>query len=62
MFEDRAFGAKDDRPGLAQALAYARSGNVPAVWKLDRRRPVDAAPHCTISDLEGRGVGLRSQK
>jgi DNA invertase Pin-like site-specific DNA recombinase len=36
LFEDRASGARTDRPGLAQALAFVRPGDVLVVWKLDR--------------------------
>lgn len=36
LFEDRASGAKDDRSGLAQALAFVHPGDVLVVWKLDR--------------------------
>ena len=36
LFEDLASGAKDDRLGLAQALAFVRAGDVLVVWKLDR--------------------------
>ena len=36
LFEDHASGAKDDRPGLAEALAFVRPGDVLVVWKLDR--------------------------
>jgi DNA invertase Pin-like site-specific DNA recombinase len=36
LFEDKASGARDDRPGLQQALAYVRSGDCLVVWKLDR--------------------------
>ena len=36
LFEDHASGAKDDRLGLAQALAFVRAGDVLVVWKLDR--------------------------
>lgn len=36
LFEDRASGARDDRPGLAKALAYIKPGDVLVVWKLDR--------------------------
>ena len=36
LFEDRASGARDDRPGLAKALAYVKPGDVLVVWKLDR--------------------------
>lgn len=36
LFEDHASGAKNDRPGLAQALSFVRPGDVLVVWKLDR--------------------------
>jgi len=36
LFEDRASGARADRAGLAQALAFVRPGDVLVVWKLDR--------------------------
>ena len=36
LFEDRASGAEDDRPGLISALAFVRPGDVLIVWKLDR--------------------------
>ncbi len=35
LFEDHASGAKDDRPGLAEAQ-LVRPGDVLVVWKLDR--------------------------
>jgi DNA invertase Pin-like site-specific DNA recombinase len=33
---DKASGAKADRAGLADALSYARTGDILVVWKLDR--------------------------
>ena len=36
LFEDRASGARDDRPGLVKAIAYVNPGDVLVVWKLDR--------------------------
>jgi DNA invertase Pin-like site-specific DNA recombinase len=32
LFEDRASGARDDRPELAQALDYVRPGDGLVVW------------------------------
>ena len=36
VFEDRASGARVDRPGLRAALDYVRDGDVLIVWKLAR--------------------------
>jgi DNA invertase Pin-like site-specific DNA recombinase len=36
LFEDRASGARDTRPGLAACLAHLRQGDTLVVWKLDR--------------------------
>ena len=60
VFEDRASGARADRPGLRQALDYVRDGDVLIVWKLDRLGR--SLPHLidTVSTLEKRGVGFRS--
>lgn len=60
IFEDTVSGAKADRPGLAEALAYLRDGDVLAVWRLDRLGR--SLPHLidTIAALEARGVGFRS--
>lgn len=60
VFEDHASGARTDRPGLAQAIAYARRGDVLVVWKLDRLGR--SLPHLidTVRELDGRGIGLCS--
>ena len=36
VFSDVMSGARDDRPGLAELLAYVREGDTVVVWKLDR--------------------------
>ena len=36
IFEDKISGSKFNRPGLNDALAYARKGDVLVVWRLDR--------------------------
>jgi DNA invertase Pin-like site-specific DNA recombinase len=36
IFDDKASGARDDRPGLADALSHLRQGDCLVVWKLDR--------------------------
>ena len=60
LFEDRASGRADDRPGLARALAFLRPGDCLVVWKLDRLGR--SLPHllATVSSLRERGVAFRS--
>jgi DNA invertase Pin-like site-specific DNA recombinase len=60
LFEDRASGVREDRPGLAQTLAFLRDGDVLVVWKLDRLGR--SLPHLveTVAALAARGVGFRS--
>lgn len=36
IFQDVASGAKDERKGLADAVEFARAGDILIVWKLDR--------------------------
>lgn len=60
IFEDRASGARTDRPGLRSALDYVREGDVLIVWKLDRLGR--SLPHLieTVAALAARGIGFRS--
>ncbi len=36
IFTDKLSGARDDRPGLTEALSHLRQGDCLVVWKLDR--------------------------
>ena len=36
LFEDKASGARDDRPGLKETLSFVKAGDTLVVWKLDR--------------------------
>jgi DNA invertase Pin-like site-specific DNA recombinase len=60
VFDDRASGARADRPGLRAALDYVRDGDVLVVWKLDRLGR--SLPHLieAVASLASRGVGFRS--
>jgi DNA invertase Pin-like site-specific DNA recombinase len=60
LFEDKASGARDDRPGLAQALEYVRAGDCLVVWKLDRLGRSLAHLIHIVTDLQARGVAFRS--
>jgi DNA invertase Pin-like site-specific DNA recombinase len=60
LFEDKASGARDDRPGLREALDYVRAGDCLVVWKLDRLGR--SLPHLLeiVTTLQERGVAFRS--
>ncbi len=60
LFEDRASGARDDRPGLKKALEFVCSGDCLVVWKLDRLGR--SLPHLLtiVTDLQKQGVAFRS--
>ena len=59
LYEDRASGRKDDRPGLASCLKALRKGDTLAVWKLDRLGRDLRHLINTVHDLTARGVGLK---
>ena len=60
IFKDQLSGAKAERPGLHQALQYARTGDTIVVWRLDRlsRSLKDLIEMVTL--LESKGIGLKS--
>ncbi len=60
IFTDKLSGAKDDRPGLAQALEYVRGGDTLVVWRLDRLGRSLSHLIQTTTGLEHRGIGFKS--
>jgi DNA invertase Pin-like site-specific DNA recombinase len=60
IFEDKASGARDDRPGLVEALSHLREGDCLVVWKLDRLGRRTRALLDLIEELGKRGVGFRT--
>ena len=60
VFTDQASGAKADRPGLGEAVAYVRRGDTLVVWKLDRLGRSMAHLIETVRQLEAKGTGFRS--
>lgn len=60
IFRDVLSGRTTDRPGLRDALAYARSGDVLMVWRLDRLGRSLVHLIQVMQDLQARGVGFRS--
>lgn len=60
VFTDKASGAKADRPGLAEALSFARAGDCVIVWKLDRLGRSIHGLIALAADLSARQVDFRS--
>mgnify|MGYP003373866274 FL=1 len=60
LFEDKASGARDDRPGLKSCLDYVKAGDTLVVWKLDRLGR--SLPHLLeiVAGLRESGVAFRS--
>ena len=59
-FEDKISGSKFNRPGLNDALAYARKGDVLVVWRLDRLGRSLPELLALVAQLEEKGIGLHS--
>jgi len=60
IFTDRISGAKSARPGLTDALAFVRKGDVLVVWKLDRLGRSLQQLIETVNGLAARGIEFRS--
>ncbi|MCB8839424.1 recombinase family protein [Aurantimonas sp. VKM B-3413] len=60
LHQDRASGARDDRPGLKACMAELRAGDVLVVWKLDRLGRSLSHLIRIVEDLKARGVAFRS--
>ncbi len=59
-FSDTMSGARDDRPGLAELMAYVREGDTVVVWKLDRLGRNTLHILETVKALTDRGITLIS--
>ena len=59
LYEDRASGRLDHRPGLDACLKALQPGNTFVVWKLDRLGRDLKHLVNTVDELRARGVGLR---
>ena len=60
LFTDKASGAKINRPGLAEALRFARAGDTLVIWKLDRLGRSIQGLIALAADLSARGIDFRS--
>ena len=59
IYEDRASGRKDHRPGLDSCLKALQPGNTLVVWKLDRLGRDLKHLVNTVDELRGREIGFR---
>jgi DNA invertase Pin-like site-specific DNA recombinase len=59
-FSDIMSGARDDRPGVCELMAYVREGDTVVVWKLDRLGRNTLHILETVKALTDRGVILVS--
>ncbi len=59
IYEDRASGRKDHRPGLESCLKALQPGNTMVVWKLDRLGRDLKHLVNTVDELRAREVGFR---
>lgn len=60
IFQDKMSGAKKQRPGLEEAIKYARKGDTLVVWRLDRlgRNMQDLIQ--IVNSLNTQGIGFHS--
>lgn len=59
LYEDRASGRREDRPGLAACSKALRSGDTLVVWKLDRLGRDLRHLLNLVHELTARGIGLK---
>ncbi|MCP1201086.1 recombinase family protein [Notoacmeibacter sp. MSK16QG-6] len=59
IYEDRASGRKDARPGLQECLRALQPGNTLVIWKLDRLGRDLKHLINTVDDLRERDIGFR---
>ena len=60
IYTDQLSGAKADRPGLIQAVAFARKGDTLVVWRLDRLGRSLRHLILTVEEMQSRGIALKS--
>jgi len=60
LFSDKASGTKADRPGLMEALDFARPGDTLTVWRIDRLGRSLSQLIDLVARLKAAGIHLRS--
>jgi DNA invertase Pin-like site-specific DNA recombinase len=60
LYQDKASGARDDRPGLKACLEFLHSGDVLVVWKIDRLGRSLSHLIRIVEEIKTKGVAFRS--
>ncbi|MFZ5501798.1 MAG: recombinase family protein [Candidatus Micrarchaeota archaeon] len=60
IYEDKATGARAERPGLSKALEMLREGDTLVVWKLDRLGRSVKHLIDQVNELHGQGIQFKS--
>jgi DNA invertase Pin-like site-specific DNA recombinase len=60
LYQDKASGARDDRPGLKACLEFLHSGDVLVVWKIDRLGRSLSHLIRIVEEIKTRGIAFRS--
>lgn len=60
VFQDQMSGVTAQRPGLEEAIEFARQGDLLVIWRLDRLGRSLKNLIQLVTELEDRGVGLKS--
>ena len=60
IFDDKASGAKEQRPGLDKCLQQLQKGDTLLVWRLDRLGRSMSRLVTLIEQLRKKGIGFRS--
>jgi DNA invertase Pin-like site-specific DNA recombinase len=60
IFTDKTSGAKEDRPGLQEAIAYLRNGDTIVIWRLDRLARSIKHLITLVGQLNEKGIHLLS--
>lgn len=60
VFEEKASGAKSDRPELRQMIDQLRKGDIVIIWKLDRLGRSLRDLVNLVTEIQDKGAGLKS--
>ena len=60
LYQDKASGVRDDRPGLKACLEFLHAGDVLVVWKIDRLGRSLSHLIRIVEEIKARGVAFRS--